>query len=290
METIILNRDNQGNYLIGLTGLVYLIEHNYLLNGAPIIMVESDHQVSEYYLDTEDMGQSDSPCIVLADGEDEPSFLPFDGYAFEAKYLIMEQDVNLEGWHTANEVKSSYMHTIDYKEALNKLAKGLPVYYNEPSTDMIMEIDSDSKLSAEMILDGNWYEKENKGIFELDEEFDDDMELFDLEWEEEAEDLELLEKISKLKDFLQISQEELDDLKESVLGSELASDVASIEEIVDNMNENDVRTLIKGLALEGILEFPNLKKSDISSTQMFLQIDEDSFIDDDEEDWEYFSD
>lgn len=277
MKNIKLGYDKDGNFLVDLAGLIYLIQENCIAEGACIYMTESSGSISEYMLvrDTDINGSSsDKFSLVLIDSEPDTIYMEVDGYAFSAKYLILSEDVTLED--SKNHTPAIF-RKIHYEEALARMKKEETVYLQEKK-DVYTPKQSKDLMSPETIVDGDWFLKEellpvsNENTESEKELSKTDallMNLFQMDkssFSELKEEFELKQKDNDLFDFSNL------DSGDSSIIEELS--LESMREVLHTLHKNDMIRINKAD-----------NDSDADYLIELLYTDEDDDFSDDYDEW-----
>ena len=89
MQNISIKLDEEGNVYVSLSGLIYLIEHGYLLPDSLITSIGEDEESTDYvYLETDD----DYTIVQMG----EEGYLSFQDLSFTSTYYLDSDDVEID--------------------------------------------------------------------------------------------------------------------------------------------------------------------------------------------------
>lgn len=158
MKELFLNQDSEGNFLIDLAGLLYLVRENCIEEGTPVYMIEKSGMVTEYCLEREKLADGRKGfALLLMEELGHPFYLEFDAYALDATYFVLAEHVELAG--QPKESEETFV-SIDFREALALMDQGDTVYLKED--DILSAKTAEDSLMSDQLLYGTWLKREKK--------------------------------------------------------------------------------------------------------------------------------
>lgn len=142
-EGIVLSKDKDGNYLVDLVGLLYLLKTEALAEGNLVYMIiDETEEMATYAV------ESSKNNYYLRHIE-EKSLFELTPFALNATYLV---DIE----PTAVPSKAEYTE-IHYEEALHRMKNGESVFLDTEGKASMQKCSKETHLSAEAILKGTWF-------------------------------------------------------------------------------------------------------------------------------------
>ena len=142
-EGIVLSKDKDGNYLVDLVGLLYLLKTEALAEGNLVYMIiDETEEMATYAV------ESSKNNYYLRHIE-EKSLFELTPFALNATYLV---DIE----PTAVPSKAEYSE-IHYEEALHRMKNGESVFLDTEGKTSMQKCSKETTLSAEAILKGTWF-------------------------------------------------------------------------------------------------------------------------------------
>ncbi len=151
-DQIVLHQDENGNYLVDIIGLMYLLKTNALPDGTQVLAIFESGEETEY--------------AVISDGE--TSILCYEGNE-HLVFGLDEDSIHAFYEVTINEPKEKESilpryEQIHYEEALTRMKNGEKVYLDYGDYDMAL-VDNQKTFSPEAVLNGIWFTSEAiKGV------------------------------------------------------------------------------------------------------------------------------
>lgn len=148
-DQITLHQDENGNYLVDIVGLMYLLMTNELFDQSEVrAILESGEELP--YLVCVD---GESSYLIAQDGHD--SLFQLDDETIHAFYeidMLNDNEPNLSH-NRSNKIDYEQIH---YEEALTRMKNGETVYFDYEDADMEI-VNGEHTFSPEVILDALWF-------------------------------------------------------------------------------------------------------------------------------------